>query len=89
MIRECVRIKGEIVTRDERDTGLRQLLNLGHTFGHAIEKLSGFGMYHGEGVGIGMLMAACAAESHGLCEAGVQDELRALLEGSMTPEAED
>lgn len=85
VIRECVRIKGEIVTRDERDTGLRQLLNLGHTFGHAIEKLSGFGMYHGEGVGIGMLMAACAAESHGLCEAGVQDELRALLAAQGLP----
>ena len=69
VIRECVRIKGEIVEQDERDTGLRQLLNFGHTFGHAIEKLNDFSIYHGEGVATGMLIAAYTAEKRGLCAA--------------------
>ncbi len=79
VIRECVRIKGNIVEQDERDTGLRQLLNYGHTFGHAIEKLSDFAIYHGEGVAVGMLIAAYTAQSHGICEKGVYEELHALL----------
>ncbi len=79
VIRECVRIKGDIVEQDERDTGLRQLLNYGHTFGHAIEKLNDFAIYHGEGVAVGMLISAYTAQSHGICEKGVYEELRALL----------
>lgn len=79
VIRECVRIKGEIVEQDERDTGLRQLLNFGHTFGHAIEKLNDFSIYHGEGVATGMLIAAYTAEKRGLCAAGVYAELKSLL----------
>ena len=79
MIARNVRIKSEVVAQDERETGRRQILNLGHTFGHAVEKLSGFRIYHGEGVSIGLCIAACAAEAHGLCEKGVLAELRDLL----------
>ena len=79
IIADCIRIKGEIVSQDEHDHGLRQLLNLGHTFGHALEKLNGYRIYHGEGVAVGMLIAAWAAEQHGLCEHGVYDELKAML----------
>ena len=79
IIADCIRIKGEIVSQDEHDHGLRQLLNLGHTFGHALEKLNGYRIYHGEGVAVGMLIAAWAAEQHGLCEYGVYDELKAML----------
>ena len=79
IIADCIRIKGEIVNQDEHDHGLRQLLNLGHTFGHALEKLHGYRIYHGEGVAVGMLIAAWAAEQHGLCEYGVYDELKAML----------
>ena len=85
VIADCVRIKGEIVCRDVQDRGQRQLLNLGHTFGHALEKLNDFAIYHGEGVGVGLLIAACAAERHGLCPAGVYDELRALLAAQGLP----
>ena len=56
--RSC-EIKAEIVAQDEREGGVRALLNFGHTFGHAIEKLAGYGVWlHGEAVAIGMAMAA-------------------------------
>ncbi|MBR7187161.1 MAG: 3-dehydroquinate synthase, partial [Clostridia bacterium] len=61
VIERCVALKRDVVAEDEFDTGARALLNLGHTFGHAIEKCSGLTITHGQGVAIGMLMAACAA----------------------------
>lgn len=56
VIERCVSIKAEIVAVDEFDTGKRQLLNLGHTIGHAIEKCSDYNISHGVAVGIGMAM---------------------------------
>lgn len=78
IICECVKIKRDIVSRDEFDTGERQLLNLGHTPAHAIEKLSGFKISHGSAVAIGMVLMARAAESRGLCETGVSKETEML-----------
>ena len=53
---ECARYKCEVVAEDERDAGLRQVLNLGHTVGHAIEAACGYGRYpHGEAIGLGLL----------------------------------
>ena len=60
-IARCVSIKRDYVQGDEQDHGKRQFLNLGHTFGHAVEKCSGFTYTHGQGVAIGMVMAARAA----------------------------
>ena len=60
-VAQCVAMKRDYVAADERDNGTRQFLNLGHTFGHAVEKCSGFGLTHGQGVGIGLVMAARAA----------------------------
>ena len=58
-IRRSCENKAEVVTADERESGSRALLNLGHTFGHAIETIQGYGEYlHGEAVAIGMVMAA-------------------------------
>ncbi len=58
-IRRCCELKAEVVAADERETGLRALLNLGHTFGHAIEAEMGYGNWlHGEAVAAGMVMAA-------------------------------
>ncbi|MBQ7288344.1 MAG: 3-dehydroquinate synthase [Clostridia bacterium] len=54
IIRRCVTIKSEIVGKDETDKGLRQILNFGHTIGHAIEKCSNFSISHGSAVAIGM-----------------------------------
>ena len=61
VIARCVSIKRDYVLGDELDNGKRQFLNLGHTFGHAVELCSGFTLSHGQGVGVGMMMAARAA----------------------------
>ena len=62
VIERNVELKRDVVAGDEFDTGSRAFLNLGHTFGHAIEQLSGLSITHGQGVAMGMLMAANAAE---------------------------
>ena len=67
VIRRCIEIKRDIVSRDERDKGERQLLNFGHSFGHAVERLSGYEMSHGQAVAIGMCLMARAAEKKALC----------------------
>lgn len=77
VVARCVEIKRDVVQQDEFDNGLRGLLNFGHTFGHAIEKLSNFGVSHGEAVAKGMVIAARIAPLCGLCD--VADELSALL----------
>ena len=59
MIKRCCEIKAEIVAQDEKEHGVRALLNLGHTFGHAIEAEQGYGNWlHGEAVAVGMVLAA-------------------------------
>ena len=78
MIETSVKIKADIVKKDEFDTGERMLLNFGHTFGHAVEKTSGFTLSHGESVAIGMCLAAAYAEKTGFC-AGVLPPLKAAL----------
>ena len=71
MILQCARTKLAVVRADERDGGRRQVLNLGHTVGHAIETVTGYGRYrHGEAVGLGLLAALRLSE---------QDELRAQV----------
>ena len=67
VIRRCIEIKRDIVSRDERDRGERQLLNFGHSFGHAIERLSQYRISHGSAVAIGMTMMARASYKMGLC----------------------
>ena len=61
VIERCVRWKRDVVAEDEFDTGSRAFLNLGHTFGHAIEACSNLSVTHGQGVAVGMLMAAMSA----------------------------
>lgn len=85
LIVDNIRFKADIVRQDEREKGLRQLLNFGHTFGHAIEKLNHYGIYHGEGVAVGMLIAARTAEERKLCPSGVFRELRELLAAHRLP----
>jgi len=72
IIEKCCQIKADVVSADERETsneGGRALLNLGHTFAHAIESASGYGTYlHGEAVAIGMLLAAKLSENISLAE---------------------
>ena len=74
IIARCVQDKRDVVEEDERDTGRRQLLNYGHTFGHAIEKCSDYAVSHGSAVAIGMCMAARAAAAFGLCPGDVPEK---------------
>lgn len=85
IIETCVKMKRDIVMEDEFDTGLRQLLNLGHTLGHAIEKKSGFTLTHGHAVAIGMHLIAKAAEEKGLAESGLAEKIKAALENNNLP----
>jgi 3-dehydroquinate synthase len=77
--RACA-IKAEVVARDEREAGVRMLLNLGHTLAHAVEKLAGYrGVLHGEAVAMGMVYAARRSEELALAPAGTADRIEALL----------
>ena len=77
--RACA-IKAEVVRQDEKESGLRMLLNLGHTLGHAVETLQGYrGVLHGEAVSMGMAYAARRSEELGLARAGTADRLESLL----------
>ena len=77
----CCRAKAAIVTRDERETGERALLNLGHTFGHALEAAFGFSqrLLHGEAVALGMVMAFDFSARKGLCNAADAARAKAHL----------
>ena len=80
MIRSSVTNKAMIVAEDEREAGVRALLNFGHSFAHALETLTSYQRYlHGEAVAIGMMIAARLSEQRGLCEPGVTIRLAALL----------
>ena len=76
----CVEMKRDFVQSDELDRGARQMLNLGHTFGHAVEASSRFTLSHGKSVAIGMAMILRAACSRGLCSAETRDAVIALLQ---------
>ncbi len=83
--RSC-EIKAEIVSRDEREQGDRALLNLGHTFGHAIESATHYTQWlHGEAIGAGLLMAAAMSRECGQLQAADVERLRRLLERTGLP----
>jgi 3-dehydroquinate synthase len=81
IIRTCCEIKAEIVAKDERESGVRAMLNFGHTFGHAIETASGYSNWlHGETVVMGMVMAADLSHKLGWIDLAVAQRIRAVLE---------
>jgi 3-dehydroquinate synthase len=80
-----VAIKRSVVDQDERDTGIRQILNFGHTFAHAIEKLSDYEISHGSAVAIGMAIMARACARRGLCEKATRDELIEMIHAFSLP----
>ena len=78
---DCARFKAEVVAADERDSGRRAILNLGHTVGHAIEAATGYGRYrHGEAVGLGLLAALRLSDADEL-----RAQVRAMLEKAGLP----
>jgi 3-dehydroquinate synthase len=79
-VRRCCEIKAWVVGEDEREAGLRAILNFGHTFGHAIEAALGYGQWlHGEAVACGMAIAADLSVSLGLLDAADAHRLEAIL----------
>ena len=85
-IRTCCSIKAEVVHEDERESGVRALLNLGHTFGHAIECHEGYGVWlHGEGVAAGTACAARVAVYLGRMSEEDFGRITALLERASLP----
>jgi 3-dehydroquinate synthase len=80
LVMRCLAVKAEIVDEDERESGRRASLNLGHTLGHALEAATGYGRFlHGEAVAWGLLAAARLGRRHGMLGADGEDELTAAV----------
>ena len=86
VIATCVNIKKHYVENDEFDTGLRMKLNLGHTFGHAVETCSGYTILHGQAVAMGMAAITKAASEMGLCSKETSVRVLELLERYELPQ---
>ncbi len=87
LVERNVAVKAAIVVEDEREKGRRALLNLGHTFGHAIESTVGYGVYqHGEAVALGTIAACALAERTGRLAPGLAGRFRALVHRIGLPE---
>ena len=76
MIRRCCEIKAGVVERDPKEQGERALLNLGHTIGHAVEKMKNFQLLHGQCVGVGLIAAAYLSMQRGLLTEEEYEEIR-------------
>lgn len=79
IIRRCIRLKAAIVASDERDSGPRNILNLGHTLGHAIEAESNYEIHHGRAVAMGLVLMTRIAENKGMAEPGTLGRLISIL----------
>jgi len=79
IIRRSCEIKADVTSKDEREGGLRAILNLGHTVGHAVETLSNYTVRHGEAVAIGMVYASKLAHRIGQCDARVPERVEKLV----------
>ena len=87
LIVRSIEIKAGIVSRDEREEGLRKILNFGHTIGHAVELISGFSLLHGEAVAIGMALESELAERIGVAQAGTAATVKMSLQSAGLPTA--
>lgn len=85
LVRRNIAMKHAIVSRDERETGLRKTLNFGHTIGHAVEAVSGYSMLHGECIGIGMRVEARIAAALGLAPATLEARITSALDALGLP----
>jgi 3-dehydroquinate synthase len=85
LIVRSIEIKADIVSRDEREEGLRKILNFGHTIGHAIELISGFSLLHGEAVAIGMALESELAERVGVAQSGTAATVMKSLQAAGLP----
>lgn len=90
IIKTCVSIKRDVVSRDEFESGERMLLNFGHTLAHSIEKLNNYtGITHGMAVAVGMVLMTKASENAGLSEKGTADRIASLCRKYSLPVTTD
>jgi len=85
IIRRSCEIKADVVSKDERESGLRAILNFGHTVGHAVENAENYTMRHGYAVAIGMVYASRLAYRTGLCDASVPERVERLIKAYGLP----
>ena len=86
IVKRCCEIKALVVSQDEKEHGLRAILNFGHTFGHAIEAYLGFGTWlHGEAVGLGMVIASALAKERHMISNDEFDSIVALCQKAKLP----
>ena len=85
VIRRSIEIKAGIVAMDERESGVRKVLNFGHTIGHAMEALDNFTMPHGEAVAIGMVIEAKVAERMGIAMPGTAEAIEQAVSSASLP----
>ncbi len=85
LVRRSIEIKVEVVQQDERESGLRKVLNFGHTIGHAIEQVTAYGVAHGEAIAIGMVAEARLAEQLQLAEHGLADVIATVCAAAGLP----
>jgi len=86
VVTRCAGIKAGIVEKDEKDLNLRNILNFGHTIGHAVETVSDFHIQHGEGVAVGMVAAGMIAQKMGILNLSELKRIRALIISSGLPD---
>ena len=89
VIARNVVIKRDIVAMDEKDTGIRQILNFGHTLGHGVEKQSGYAVSHGKAVAIGMVIAGRGAFRMGICDESCHKEIVEAVRHYQLPDRTD
>ena len=88
IVRRSASIKAAVVAADERESSLRMILNFGHTFGHALERLTKYRKYHhGEAVGVGMVVAARLSERLGFCSKTEAERVRGAVSAAGLPTA--
>lgn len=85
LVQNVIRVKRDVVQRDPFEKGDRALLNLGHTFGHAIEQVTQFKVKHGEGVAMGLVCAANLSARLGYCPPSLQTEIEQMLKNVNLP----
>jgi 3-dehydroquinate synthase len=85
LIERSVRIKANVVAADERELGVRKVLNFGHTVGHGVEAASDYALLHGEAVAIGMVAEARVAETAGVAESGTASSIESAVSSAGLP----
>jgi 3-dehydroquinate synthase len=86
LVARSIEIKADVVRRDEREGGVRKILNFGHTIGHAVELCSGYSLLHGNAVAIGMAYEGALAERLGVAEHGTSERVRHAVRVAGLPE---